>query len=91
LHNNPTVPIQSRVESHLDDIFYVEDIGEVNGIQVPFTIGIHALAQFQIVLQFGYNGAISMYVTFGTNYVKYHLVTLMTPLHAKLVLLNMLN
>jgi len=71
--------------------FYFEDIGEVNGIQLHFSIGIHTFAQFQIVLQFGYNGAISMYVTFGTNYVKYHLFMLMIPLHAKLILSNMLD
>jgi hypothetical protein len=60
-------------------------------IQPPFTIGIHTFKQFQIVLQFGYNGAISMYVTFDTNYMKYTLFTLMIPLHAKLVLSNMLD
>jgi hypothetical protein len=32
-----------------------------------------------------------MYVTFGNNYMKYHLFTLIIPLHAKLVLSNMLN
>lgn len=71
--------------------FYFSDIGEVNVIQLPFTIGNHTLAQFQIVLQFGYNGTISMYVTFGTNYMKYNVFTLMIPLHVKLALSNMLD
>jgi len=32
-----------------------------------------------------------MYVTFGVNYMKYNLYTLMIPLHVKLVLSNMLD
>ncbi len=40
LHTNPTLSIQSWVCAHPDDVFYFQDVGEVNGILVPFTIGI---------------------------------------------------
>jgi len=50
----------------------------VNGILVPFTIGIQTLTQLQAMLQFGHNRLISMDATFGINDVKYHLFTLMT-------------
>jgi hypothetical protein len=33
--------------------------------------------QYQSMLAYGHNGAISMDATFGTNDVKYHLFTLM--------------
>jgi hypothetical protein len=49
----------------------------VNGIHVPFTIGIHTPTQLHAMFQFGQNGLISMDATFGTNNVKYHLFTLM--------------
>jgi hypothetical protein len=50
---------------------------QVNGIHVPFTLSIHKPTQYQNMLTFGHNGAISMDVTFGMNDVKYHLFTLM--------------
>jgi hypothetical protein len=40
LHTNPMLSIQSWVCVHLDDVFNFQDAGEVNGIHVPFTIGI---------------------------------------------------
>jgi hypothetical protein len=40
LHTNPTLSIQSWVCAHFDDVFYFQDVSEVNGIHVPFTIGI---------------------------------------------------
>jgi hypothetical protein len=32
--------VQSWAFQHLDDVFFFQEIGKVNGIQVPFTIGI---------------------------------------------------
>jgi hypothetical protein len=49
--------------AHPNDVFYFQDVGEVNGIHVPFTIGIQTPRQFQAM--------------FGTNDMKYHLFTLM--------------
>jgi hypothetical protein len=40
LHTNPMLSIQSWVCAHPDDVFYFQDVGEVNGIHIPFTIGI---------------------------------------------------
>jgi len=40
LHTNLAHSIRSWVCVHPDDVFYFQDVGEVNGIHVPFTIGI---------------------------------------------------
>jgi hypothetical protein len=52
-------------------------MGEINGIQIPFTIRIQTPTQLQAMLQFGHNGAIYVDATFGTNDMKYYLFTLM--------------
>ncbi len=58
-------------------MFFLQDVGEINGIQVPFTIGIQTLTQCESMLSYGHNGANSMDATFGTNDMKFHLFTLM--------------
>jgi hypothetical protein len=58
-------------------VFFFEDVSEINGIQVPFTIGIQTPTQCESMLSYGHNGAISMNATFGTNDMKFHLFTLM--------------
>ncbi len=50
---------------------------EINRIQVPFTIGVQTLTQYESVLSYGHNSAISMDATFGTNDMKFHFFTLM--------------
>ncbi len=40
LHTKLALSIQSWVCVHDDDVFYFQDVGEVNGIHVPFTIRI---------------------------------------------------
>jgi hypothetical protein len=40
LHWNLTIFIQSWVCVHHDYVFYFQDAGQVNEIQMPFTIGI---------------------------------------------------
>jgi hypothetical protein len=52
-------------------------MSEINGIHVPFTIVIQTPFQLQSMVSLGDYGAISMNVTFGTNYVKFHLFTLL--------------
>jgi hypothetical protein len=58
-------------------MFFLQDVGEIIGIQVPFTIGIQTPSQCESMLSYGHNGAISMDATFGTNDMKFHLFTLM--------------
>jgi hypothetical protein len=56
---------------------FFQDVGEINGTQVPFTIGIQTPIQCEAMLSYGHSGAISMHATFGTNDMKFHLFTLM--------------
>ncbi len=62
---------------HLDDVFYFQNIIEVNWIHIPFIVGIQTPSQMQYMLSLGNNGVIPMDATFGTNDVKFHLFTLM--------------
>ncbi len=57
-------------------MFFLQDVGEINGIQVPFTICIQTPTQCESMLSYGHNGAISLDATFGTNDMKFHLFTL---------------
>ncbi len=58
-------------------MFFFQDVGEINGIQVPFTIGIQTPSQCESMLSYGHNDAIFMDATFGTNDMKFYLFTLM--------------
>jgi hypothetical protein len=40
LHTNLAISIQSWALQHLEDVLFFQDVGEINEIQVPFTIGI---------------------------------------------------
>jgi hypothetical protein len=53
-------------------MFYFQDVSEVNGIHVPFTIGIQTPPQLQSMISLGDNEAISMDATFETNDMKFH-------------------
>jgi hypothetical protein len=77
LHINPTISIQSWALQHPEDVFFFQDVGEINKTQVPFTIGIQTLTQCESMISYAHNGAISMDATFGTNDMKFHLFTLM--------------
>jgi hypothetical protein len=72
LHENPTISIYTWAFTHQDDVFYFQDVSEVNGIHVPFTIGIQTPSQLQSMIPLGDNEAISMDATFGTNDMKFH-------------------
>jgi hypothetical protein len=54
-----------------------QDVGEINEIQVSFTIGIQTPTQCESMLSYGHNGAIYMDATFDINDMKFHLFTLM--------------
>jgi len=71
------ISIQSSTFEHPGDVFFFQDVGEINGTQVPFTIGIQTPTQCESMLSYGHNGVIFMYATFGTNDMKFHLFTLM--------------
>ncbi len=58
-------------------MLFLQDVDEINGTQVPFTIGIQTPTQCESMLSYGHNGAISMNATFGTNDMKFHLFILM--------------
>ncbi len=40
LHTNLAISIRSWALQHPKDVFFLQDVGEINGTQVPFTIGI---------------------------------------------------
>jgi len=65
LHKNLAIPIQSWALGPPKQIFFIQEVGQVNGIHVPFTLGIHTLTQCQTV------------PTFEKNDLKYRLFTLM--------------
>jgi len=77
LHSNLAILIRSWAFQHLKDVFFFQDVGEINGIQVPFTIGIQTPTQCESMLSYDHNGAIFMDTIFGTNDMKFHLFTLM--------------
>jgi hypothetical protein len=58
-------------------VLFKQDVGEINGTQVPFTIGIQTPTQCESMLSYGHNVAIFMDATFGTNDMKFHVFTLM--------------
>jgi len=77
LHTNLAISIWSWALQHLKDVFFFQDVGEINKTQVPFTIGIQTPTQCESMLSYGHNGAISMVTKFGTNNMKFHPFTLM--------------
>jgi hypothetical protein len=77
LHTNPAISIQSWAFQHPKDVFFFQDVGEINETQILFTIGIQTPTQCDSMLSYGHNGAISMDATFGSNDMKLHLFTLM--------------
>ncbi len=77
LHPNLVISIWSWALQHPEDVFFFQDVGEINEIQVPFTIVIQTPTQCESMLSYGHNGAISMDAPFGTNDMKFHLFTLM--------------
>jgi hypothetical protein len=60
LHTNLVILIQSWALQHPEDVFFSQDVGEIIGIQIPFTIGIQTPTQCESMLSYGHNGAIFM-------------------------------
>jgi hypothetical protein len=71
LHTNLAISIWSWIFQHSKDVFFSQDVDEINGIQL------HSPTQCDSILLYAHNGAISMDATFGTNDMKFHLFTLM--------------
>jgi hypothetical protein len=76
LHKNLAILACSWALHHLEHIFYLQEVGKINGIQMPFTLGIQTLMQCQSMFAYGHNGVFSMDAAFGTNDVEYHLFIL---------------
>jgi len=49
LHTNPAISIQFWAFQHPEDVFFFQDLGEINGTQVPFTINIGLVMCGQII------------------------------------------
>jgi hypothetical protein len=77
LHTNLVISIHSWAFQHPEDVFFLQNVGEMNGIRVPFTIGIQTPTQCESMSSYGHSGVISMDATFGTNDMKFHLFSLM--------------
>jgi hypothetical protein len=77
LHTNPVISIQYWTLQHPEDVFFFQHVGEIKGIQIPFTIGIQTPTQCDSMLSYGHNGAIYMDATFGSNDMKLRLFSLM--------------
>jgi hypothetical protein len=75
---NLVISIQFWALQHPEDVFFFQNVGEINNTQVPFTISIQTPTQCEsMMLSYGHNGAIFMDATFGTNDMKSHLFSLM--------------
>ncbi len=48
MHKNPSTFVQSWVLQHVEDFFFFQKVGEINGIQVPITIGINVNQCFHV-------------------------------------------
>jgi hypothetical protein len=68
LHTNPTISIQCWALQLPEDVFFFQNVGEINEIWVPFTIGIWTPTQCESMLSSGHSGAISMDATFVTKW-----------------------
>jgi hypothetical protein len=76
LHKNLAILAWSWALHHVEHIFYLQKVGKINEIQMPFTLDIQTPMQCQSMFAYGHNGVFSMDATFGTNDVEYHLFTL---------------
>jgi hypothetical protein len=76
-NTNPTISIRSWDFQHSKDVFFFQDVGEINRTQVSFTIGIQTSIQCHFMLSYDHNGVIFMHAKFGTNDMKFHLFTFM--------------
>ncbi len=50
LHTNLAISIRSCALQHPEDVLFFQDVGEINGTQVPFTIGIQTPTQCESML-----------------------------------------
>jgi hypothetical protein len=88
LHKNLVIYIQRWTFNYSKSDFYFQDASEVNGIEIPFTVGIQILVQLQSMISCVHNEPISMNATFGINDVKFHLFTLIV-FHAHYIGMSM--
>jgi hypothetical protein len=54
LHTNLAISIWSWAPQHLEDVFFFQNVGEINETQIPFTIGIQTPIQCESMLSYGH-------------------------------------
>ncbi|MCO5569722.1 hypothetical protein L7F22_023437 [Adiantum nelumboides] len=74
LHPNDSQSICIWTQQHSPDLFHYEEMDVSHN--KPFVLGIQTLWQLERLNLFGYNGVISMDSTFGTNFYKFQLYTI---------------
>jgi hypothetical protein len=76
LHPNDAQSVRMWVQKNPDKIFHYTETdlashiqvdGQLNGANMPFTIGIQAQWQREVMAKYGHNGGVSIDATFGTN------------------------
>jgi len=77
LHTNLTISIQSWALQLPEDVFFFQNVGEINEIRVPFTMDIQTPTQCESMLSYGHNGPFLWMPHLAQNDMKFHLFTLM--------------
>ena len=89
LHKNDAQSVRMWVQKNPDKVFHYTESnkhkpvpvpGELNGNNMPFTIGIQTQWQKKMMLQHGHRGGISVDATFGTNDKKVQYILSRLPL-----------
>jgi hypothetical protein len=80
---NDAKSVRLWVQANPDQVFFYQEfgdmktalLGELNGENMPFVIGIQNQFQFEMMLEHGHESAVSLDATFGTNQPKVRLPT----------------
>jgi hypothetical protein len=64
-HKNLAILVQFWALGHLEQIFFIQEASQTNGIHVLFTLSIQTPTQYQTMFTFGHNGIISMDANLG--------------------------
>jgi hypothetical protein len=77
-HSNDAESVRLWVQANPQQVFYYQEVGdtetlvkgELTGENMPFVIGIQNQFQFQMMLEYRHESAVSLDATFGTNQGK---------------------
>ncbi|MCO5559333.1 hypothetical protein L7F22_050746 [Adiantum nelumboides] len=75
LHPSDAQSVRMWTQQHSPDVFYYEEMDISQN--KPFVLGIQTLWQLERLNLYGNNGVISMDSTFGTNFYKFQLYTIL--------------